>query len=145
MRAVLQRVSEARVEVDSTIVGNISHGFLLLLGIAPTDTIDTVRWIGEKIIKLRVFEDEEGKMNKSLIDVGGSILVVSQFTLYGDCQKGTRPGFSNAARPEVAKPVYEQVITFFQEQNIPVQTGIFGAHMNVSLVNDGPVTLLLEK
>ncbi|MBD1371035.1 D-tyrosyl-tRNA(Tyr) deacylase [Hazenella sp. IB182357] len=145
MKVVLQRVKEAKVSVHQEIVGSIGPGFLLLVGITETDTLHQVRFLSEKIAHLRVFEDENQKMNHSILDVGGSILSVSQFTLYGDCQKGRRPNFMRAARPEQALPLYEQFNESLRSLSIPVETGQFGAMMEVSLINDGPVTLILEK
>jgi len=144
MRAVIQRVSSASVTVDSTITGEIEAGLLVLLGIHKDDTIQEIQWLSEKIINLRIFEDEQGKMNRSLIDTGGAMLVVSQFTLYGDCQKGRRPSYSSAAPPEKAKALYQQFIDTIKHKQIITASGTFQAHMNVELVNDGPVTLLLD-
>jgi len=146
MRVVVQRVKEASVSVDGELVGAIQNGLLLLVGVHQHDTEDQLKWMCEKILKLRVFPDEEGKMNKSVSDVGGGILVVSQFTLYGDAKKGTRPSYIEAARPEKAEPMYEQMIEYFKtHSSLLIQGGRFGAMMDVSLVNDGPVTLILEK
>ncbi|QDU37060.1 D-tyrosyl-tRNA(Tyr) deacylase [Maioricimonas rarisocia] len=144
MRAVVQRVSSASVTVDDEVVGQIGHGFLVLLGVAEDDTQDDVVYLAQKIVGLRVFEDDEGKMNRSLTDVNGAMLVVSQFTLLGDCRKGRRPSFVAAARPEQADALYRSFCAEVEGQGIPVQTGRFQAHMDVALVNDGPVTLLLE-
>ena len=144
MRAVVQRVSEASVTVDGAITGQIGRGFLVLLGIAGDDTEQDVVWIAEKIAGLRVFEDSEGRMNLGLAEVAGAVLLVSQFTLYGDCRKGRRPSFVAAARPEVAIPLYESVIAELRGHGLPVETGKFQAHMDVRLLNDGPVTLLLD-
>ena len=144
MRAVVQRVSEASVTVDGAITGQIGRGFLVLLGIAGDDTEQDVVWIAEKIAGLRVFEDSEGRMNLGLAEVAGAVLLVSQFTLYGDCRKGRRPSFVAAARPEVAIPLYQGVIAELRGHGLPVETGKFQAHMDVRLLNDGPVTLLLE-
>jgi D-aminoacyl-tRNA deacylase len=144
MRAVIQRVSRASVTIDNEIVGSIGSGLLVLLGVTHTDSTEQARWLAEKIVNLRIFNDDDGKMNRSVADVDGSILVVSQFTLYGDAQKGRRPSFIAAARPEHATPLYEQFIVALLEQGIPVQTGRFGAMMQVELVNDGPVTLIME-
>jgi D-tyrosyl-tRNA(Tyr) deacylase len=144
MRAVVQRVSSARVTVDEKIVGRIDQGLLVLLGIHATDTTEQVDWVVKKIASLRIFEDEEGKMNRSVLEVGGAALVVSQFTLYGDCRKGRRPSFVEAARPEVAIPLYEDFCKRLDLEGVPVQTGEFGAKMSVSLVNAGPVTLIVE-
>lgn len=146
MKVVVQRVSRASVKVDNKITGKIEKGLLLLVGIHPDDTRKELEWMCRKIEKLRIFEDEEGKMNLSVKDVGGSLLVVSQFTLYGNVRKGTRPSFVEAAKPEKAEPMYEEMVDYFKEQtNLKVQTGIFGAMMDVALVNDGPVTIILEK
>src|SRR6478735_10280613 len=144
MRAVLQRVSRASVTIDGEIVGSIGRGLLVLLGITHTDTPDDARWLAEKTVGLRIFNDAEGKMNLGLTDVGGSVLVVSQFTLYGDAQKGRRPSFIAAARPEQAIPLYEAFVNGIKALGVPVETGRFGATMQVELVNDGPVTLILE-
>jgi D-tyrosyl-tRNA(Tyr) deacylase len=147
MRVVLQRVSRAEVRVERRVVGSIGTGLLVLAGFAPTDTDATLDWMAEKILGLRLFGDAEGKMNLALAEVGGGVLVVSQFTLYGDARKGRRPSFIDAAPPEVAIPLYERFVALLRERagGIPVATGEFGAMMDVELVNDGPVTLLLEK
>ncbi len=145
MRVVLQRCKEAKVQVEGETKGSISRGFVLLVGITHEDTEDSASWLAEKIVNLRVFEDEEGKMNRSLIDVDGAILSVSQFTLYGDCNKGRRPNFMGAARPDHAEFIYERFNELLREKGINVETGVFGAMMDVHLVNDGPVTLILEK
>lgn len=145
MRAVVQRVSRAKVIVDGEIVGEIGRGLLVLLGIAPEDTIDQVRWLAEKTIGLRIFRDDEGKMNRDVTEVGGGVLVVSQFTLYGDCSKGKRPSFIAAAKPEIAIPLYEAFINAVKALGIPTAAGRFGADMQVELVNEGPVTLIVEK
>lgn len=144
MRAVVQRVSSASVTVDGTVVGEIGRGFLVLLGVADDDTQDDVVYLAQKVVGLRVFEDEDGKMNRALADVGGAMLVVSQFTLLGDCRKGRRPSFIAAARPEQADALYRSFCAEVEGQGIPVQTGRFQTHMDVALVNDGPVTLLLD-
>lgn len=144
MRAVIQRVRRARVLIDEQIVGVIDHGLLVLLGISPQDTREQTDWLAEKLVNLRIFADEAGKMNRGLIDVEGAILVVSQFTLYGDCRKGRRPSFIDAAGPDVAIPLYEAFIEAVKARGVPVQTGQFGADMQVELVNDGPVTLILD-
>jgi D-tyrosyl-tRNA(Tyr) deacylase len=145
MRVVLQRVSRARVLVGEEVVGEIGRGLLVLLGVAPTDGVEQARWLAEKSVSLRIFEDAEGKMNRGLLDVGGAVLVVSQFTLYGDCAKGRRPSFIGAAGPEVAVPLYEAFIAAVRAQGVPTATGRFGAMMQVELVNDGPVTLILDR
>lgn len=144
MRAVVQRVSSSKVTVDENVTGEISKGLLVLLGVTHEDTSKDVDYMIDKILNLRIFEDENEKMNLSLKDVGGELLVVSQFTLYGDCRKGKRPSFSNAARPDVAIPLYEEFIKKAKDQDVAVGTGEFGAHMMVDLTNDGPVTILLE-
>ena len=144
MRAVVQRVREAKVTVGQEIVGQIGSGLLVLLGITHSDTPAHAEWLADKIVTLRIFADAEGKMNQSVEEMGGAILVVSQFTLYGDCQKGRRPSFIEAARPEVAIPLYEAFINGVKARGISVATGRFGAMMQVALVNDGPVTLILE-
>ena len=144
---MLQRVARAAVRVDGKTVGEIGPGFLVLAGFAPTDGDAALAWMAEKILGLRLFGDAEGKMNRDLAEVGGAVLVVSQFTLYGDAKKGRRPSFIDAAPPEIAIPLYERFVTLLREKagGIPVATGEFGAMMEVELVNDGPVTLLLEK
>ncbi len=144
MRAVVQRVKRASVTVDGAVVGTIEMGVLTLLGVRASDTEADVDRLMKKISNLRIFEDESGKMNKSLLDVGGSHLIVSQFTLWGDASKGNRPSFIEAARPEHAKPLYERALKQSAELGLPTQGGQFQAHMEVSLINDGPVTLLLE-
>lgn len=144
MRAVIQRVSSASVTVDQEVVGQIERGFVVLLGITTHDTVDDVEYVANKLIGLRVFEDDDGKMNRSITDVGGSMLVISQFTLFGDCRKGRRPSFIEAARPEVARPLYERLVEELRTQGVRTETGVFQAHMDVALVNDGPVTLLLD-
>jgi D-tyrosyl-tRNA(Tyr) deacylase len=144
MKIVLQRVSSASVKVDSKIVGSIDHGILLLIGFSSNDTEESILPTLEKIVKLRIFSDEEGKMNKSVLDVNGSALLVSQFTLYADTKKGNRPSFIEAARPEQAIPLYEFFITEMKKRILKVETGIFGADMKVELVNDGPVTIFFD-
>ena len=144
MRAVVQRVSSSKVTVDGEVIGNINKGLLVLLGVTHEDTSKDVDYIIDKVLNLRIFEDENEKMNLSLKDVEGELLVVSQFTLYGDCRKGRRPSFSSAARPEVATKLYEEFIEKITKEGIVTQTGQFGAHMMVDLTNDGPVTILLE-
>ncbi|MGB2982990.1 MAG: D-aminoacyl-tRNA deacylase [Candidatus Bipolaricaulia bacterium] len=144
MRVVVQRVRRAAVDVEGRRIAEIEHGLLLLVGIAPEDgTIDLAR-LARKITTLRVFEDEEGKMNRSVLDSGGEILAVSQFTLYGDTRKGRRPSFVGAAPPDVAQPLFDKLVTAIEEEGVPIQTGRFGAKMAVELVNSGPVTLILE-
>ena len=144
MRAVVQRVSEARVRIDAEIVGEIEKGFLVLLGVAKNDTIEQARWLADKIVSLRVFNDDGGKMNRDLAEIGGSVLIVSQFTLYGDCSKGRRPSFIDAAPPDTAIPLYEAFINAIKAHGIPTQTGRFGAMMQVELINDGPMTLIID-
>ena len=145
MRVVVQRVSRAAVRVDGGTVGAIGRGFVVLAGFAAADAEPALRWMAEKIIGLRVFGDAEGKMNLALGDVNGALLVISQFTLYGDAQKGRRPSFIDAAPPAVAEPLYDRFVALLRELGAPVETGRFGAMMDVELVNDGPVTLLLER
>jgi len=149
VRVVLQRVSRAVVRVDGKVTGQIGVGFVVLAGFAPGDTEETLTWMAEKILSLRLFRDADDKMNRALEEVGGAVLVVSQFTLYGDARKGRRPSFIDAAPPEVANQLYDRFVAMLREQgarsSIPVETGVFGAMMDVELVNDGPVTLLLER
>ncbi|WEK55391.1 MAG: D-aminoacyl-tRNA deacylase [Candidatus Cohnella colombiensis] len=144
MKVVLQRVAEAKVTVSGEVVGQIGKGLLLLVGIGHEDSERDLAWMADKVAVLRVFEDDAGKMNLSLEDVAGEILSVSQFTLFGDCRKGRRPNYMGAARPEVAEALYEQFNAMLASKNIKVETGRFGAMMDVSLVNDGPVTLILD-
>ena len=145
MRAVIQRVSKASVEVEGEVVSRIGPGFLVLLGVTHGDSKKEAYGLADKIIKLRVFEDQDGKINFSLSDIGGEILVVSQFTLYADCRKGRRPSFINAAPPEEGNRLYQYFCRCLDEMGFPPQKGIFGAEMLVSLENDGPVTIILEK
>jgi D-tyrosyl-tRNA(Tyr) deacylase len=145
MRVVLQRVSKASVRIDGRVVGSIGAGFCLLVGFTHSDTPAQGEWMAEKVAGLRLFADAEGKMNLGLADVGGAVLVVSQFTLYGDAEKGRRPSFVGAARPEVAVPLYEAFVAALRARGLEVATGRFGAMMEVDLINDGPVTLLLER
>ncbi len=144
MRSVIQRVSAAQVVVEGEVVGQIGRGVLVLLGVADGDGPEQVAWMAEKISGLRIFDDADGKMNLGLADVGGAMLVVSQFTLLGDCRKGKRPSFIGAAPPEIAEQLYEAFVTAVKGQGIEVATGRFRTHMEVSLTNDGPVTILLE-
>jgi D-tyrosyl-tRNA(Tyr) deacylase len=144
MRAVIQRVTQARVEVAGEVTGQIEHGLLVLLGVADDDTEDKARQLAEKIVALRIFDDDAGKMNRSLADVAGAMLVVSQFTLLGDTSKGRRPSFVAAAPPELAERLYETFVAAVKGQGIATATGRFRAYMQVSLVNDGPVTLIVE-
>ena len=145
MRIVLQRVSHARVTVEGRVTGEIGPGLLLLVGFTEGDGDAELAWMAEKVVGLRIFNDDEGKMNRSLDEVGGALLVVSQFTLYGDVRKGRRPSFVTAARPEVAIPLYERFVERLRGTGLRVETGEFGAMMDVELVNDGPVTLVLER
>lgn len=144
MRAVVQRVTSSQVVVDGQIVGKINKGFNVLIGISKEDTLEDLKYIKDKVVGLRVFEDENDKMNLSLKDVGGELLLISQFTLYGDCRKGRRPNFMAAQGGEEAKKLYEIFVEMCKAEDIKVETGVFGAHMEVSIENDGPVTLLLE-
>ena len=145
MKLVVQRVKEAKVEVNNEIIGNIKQGFLVLLGITHNDTKETADYLVKKLCKLRVFSDVEGKMNLALNDINGELLIVSQFTLYADCSSGNRPSFINAAKPEQAEELYEYFCEQCEQNNIKVAKGIFGADMKVSLLNDGPVTIIMEK
>lgn len=144
MKVVLQRVKNSSVTIDGQLYSEIGKGLMLLFGVEKGDTIENAKWLADKILKLRVFEDENDKMNYSIVDVGGEILVVSQFTLAGNCKKGTRPSFDNAEQPQIAKKLYEDFCEILS-QTVPVKTGVFGAMMDVSLVNAGPVTFVLEK
>jgi len=148
VRVVLQRVKRAEVRVEGRVTGSIGPGFLVLAGFAPADTEHSLSWMAEKILGLRLFGDAEGKMNRDLAEVGGGVLVVSQFTLYGDASKGRRPSFIDAAPPDIAIPLYEKFVAALRDKSsgrIPVATGEFGAMMDVELINDGPVTLILER
>jgi D-tyrosyl-tRNA(Tyr) deacylase len=145
MRALLQRVSRAIVTVEDQVVGEIGRGFVVLLGVTHSDGHEEADWLANKIAGLRLFEDGQGKMNLSLEDVGGALLVVSQFTLYGDSRKGRRPSFTDAAAPEHAEPLVDYFVTQLRGQGFAVATGVFGAQMDVEIHNDGPVTLILEK
>ena len=144
MRIVAQRVSSARVGVDNRIIGEIDAGLCLLIGIAPDDTDSDVRWMAEKIVNLRIFADEQGKMNRSLLDMGGAILAISQFTLYADCRKGRRPSFIKAASPELGDELYCRFVDVLRGMNIRVETGEFGADMKVEIINEGPVTIVID-
>ena len=144
MRAVVQRVASSKVIVDESTIGEINKGLLILLGVTHEDTSKDVDYLLDKIVNLRIFEDKNDKMNLSLKDVNGELLVVSQFTLYGDCRKGRRPNFTNAAKPDLATSLYEEFIDKAKKEGIKVGTGKFGAHMMVDLVNDGPVTILID-
>jgi D-tyrosyl-tRNA(Tyr) deacylase len=144
LRAVVQRVTQARVTVDARVAGEISNGLVVLLGVGREDTAESAAYLAEKIANLRIFADEVGKMNRSLVETGGSALVVSQFTLYGDTRGGRRPSYTRAAPPEEANRLYEEFVRALRAHGIRVETGVFQAHMEVELVNDGPVTLLLD-
>ena len=144
MRACIQRVSEAAVTVDGAVTGRIGRGLVVLLGVVPEDGDAEVSWLAEKVVGLRIFEDEAGKMNRSLDEIDGAMLVVSQFTLYGDCRRGRRPSFTSAAPPELAERLYEAFVDVVRDAGIEVATGRFREHMQVSLVNDGPVTLWID-
>jgi len=144
MKIVLQRVSEAEVTVQGESIGRIGQGLILLVGVGHGDTEEQARYLAEKCLHLRIFEDDAGKMNRSLLDVGGQVLAISQFTLYGDVRRGRRPGFTDAAPPEMAEPLYERLVEFLRKGGVTVETGRFGRHMLVRIHNDGPVTLILE-
>ncbi|MFC0561846.1 D-aminoacyl-tRNA deacylase [Halalkalibacter alkalisediminis] len=144
MRVVLQRSKNSSVTVNNEVVGQIDFGLTLLVGVTHEDTLEDAEYVADKIVNLRIFEDEFGKMNHSLIDVGGDILSISQFTLYGDCKKGRRPNFMAAAKPDVAESIYNQFNEILRSKGIKVQTGVFGAMMDVAISNDGPVTLIIE-
>lgn len=144
MRVILQRVKHASVCIDGNMVGKIDHGQLLFVGISQEDTKEVAAKIAKKCVDLRIFEDENGKMNKAITDKQGKILSISQFTLYADCKKGRRPGFDNAGKPEMAKPLYEYFNQCMRDMGITVETGVFGADMKVELCNDGPVTIILD-
>ena len=144
MKLVIQRVKWASVKVNKEIIGKIDKGFLVLLGVGPEDTEETAEHLVKKLIKLRIFEDEKGKMNLGLKDINGELLIVSQFTLYADCTNGNRPSFTNAAKPDLANDLYEYFCKKCAENNIKVEKGIFGTDMKVSLLNDGPVTIIIE-
>ena len=144
MRVVLQRVSSASVRVDGNVIGNIGPGLVLLIGIHRNDTDEDMHYVMDKCVHLRIFSDETGKMNHSVLDMGGELLVVSQFTLYGDTRKGRRPGFDQAGRPDMAEPLYERAVARLRDHGLQVATGRFGANMQIDLVNDGPVTLIIE-
>lgn len=144
VRVVVQRSKDARVVVEGEVTGEISFGFVVLVGLTHEDTVEDIRFMAEKVVNLRVFEDVEGKMNLSLLNVGGEVLSISQFTLYGDCRKGRRPNFMQAAKPEQAEDLYEQFNRALREKGIKVATGVFGAMMDVQLTNHGPVTLMID-
>ena len=144
MRVVIQRVLHAQVEVNGQSVGRIDKGLLVYLSVGKEDTIKDAEFIAEKLVNLRIFPDEDGKMNRNLLDVGGAILLVSNFTLHGDCRKGRRPGFDAAAQPQLARQLYEKVADLMAEQGVSVEKGLFGEYMHVTSTNDGPVTFLLD-
>lgn len=144
MRAVVQRVTKASVSVDNVIVGKINKGIVILLGVGKDDDIDDAKYMAEKVVNLRIFDDENGKMNLSLLDVNGEALIISQFTLYGDCRKGRRPSYTDSASPLIAQQLYEKFIELVASYGVFVQTGIFGEHMEVEIHNNGPVTLLID-
>lgn len=144
MRAVIQRVSRASVRVEDRLTGRIEKGLLVFLGVGKDDTQADIDFIADKLVNLRIFPDDSGKMNRSVTDIGGAVLLISQFTLFGDCRKGRRPDFTAAADPDTARLVYEKTIAAIAEKGIPVQTGIFAAHMHIDSIHDGPVTLILE-
>ena len=144
MRAIVQRVKKSELFIDEKLFSKINKGFLIFLGITETDTEAELKALADKILKLRVFEDENGKMNLSIADVGGELQIVSQFTLYADCHHGNRPSFINAAKTEIANPMYENFVKYCRKTGINVETGVFGADMQINLVNDGPVTIALE-
>ena len=144
MRAVIQRVLEANVQIEGQVVGRVGHGLLVYLGVGKDDTDGDAQFMAEKLVHLRIFADEAGKMNRSVVDIGGGILLVSNFTLHGDCRKGRRPGFDAAGEPKLAEALYEKVAGLIAQQGVPVETGSFGAYMQVTSLNDGPVTFLLD-
>ena len=144
MRTVVKKVKEAKIEVDGNVVGSIDKGLLVYLGVGKDDSEKDVEFIADKLVNLRIFADENNKMNLSILDVGGAILLVSQFTLYGDCRKGRRPGFDSAGEPETAQRLYEKTIEVIRQKGILVETGVFAARMDVTSINDGPVTFLLD-
>jgi D-aminoacyl-tRNA deacylase len=144
VRAVVQRVSEASVTVEGKVTGSVGQGLCVLVGIGTQDNEEDARWMADKVCDLRIFEDEQGKMNRSVLDAGGGVLAISQFTLYGDARKGTRPGFIDAARPEAAQPLYARFCALVRARGVQVGEGVFRATMQVRIVNEGPVTLLLD-
>lgn len=146
MKVVVQRVSRASVEVNGTVTGSIDTGLLLLVAVHRDDTDEHMKWVADKCRRLRIFEDDEGKMNRSVEDIGGSLLIVSQFTLYGDVKKGTRPSFITSAEPVKAEKMYDDMVDYL-DKAMPgkIQTGVFAAHMDISMVNDGPVTIIVER
>ena len=145
MRILLQRVAHARVSVDNQVIAEIGTGLVLLVGVGLTDAEDQARYLASKIANLRIFEDQDGKMNLSLLDIGGTALVVSQFTLFADTRKGRRPSFTDSAPPDIAQPLVDRFASLLEEQGVPTQSGEFGTHMLVEIANDGPVTIFLER
>lgn len=145
MRVVLQRVRKASVSVEDRLLAEIGKGFVLLIGIGQNDTEEDLVYVARKCAGLRIFEDDQGKMNRSILDIGGEALAISQFTLYGDTRKGKRPGFTDAAPPEVAEPLYERFVELLRSKGVPTKTGVFAAHMLVEIHNDGPVTFIIER
>ncbi len=143
MKLVIQRVDSASVTIENKLYSSINKGLLVLFGVEKDDSEDMLEYFAQKLLKLRIFEDEQGKMNKSILDIEGEILVVSQFTLCADCKKGTRPSFDNAKEPKVAKEYYEKFVEILKKSGINIKTGVFGAHMQVGLINNGPVTIIL--
>jgi D-tyrosyl-tRNA(Tyr) deacylase len=144
MRAVIQRVSRASVRVEDRVTGRIEKGLLVFVGVGPDDTEADIAWIADKLVNLRIFPDAGGKMDRSVTDIGGAVLLISQFTLFGDCRKGRRPDFSAAGDPDTARRLYEKTIAAIAEKGVPVETGIFAAHMHIDSTHDGPVTLILD-
>lgn len=144
MRALVQRVQKGSVTVDDNVIGQINHGLVILLGVKDGDTEAAAEYLAQKIVNLRIFQDENGKFNRSALDVGAELLAISQFTLYADTRRGRRPGFSEAARPEVSIPLYEKFVDYLKSSGLTVETGEFGAHMIVEIINDGPVTIMLD-
>ncbi len=146
MRVVVQRVKKASVSIDNEVTAKIGKGLMVLAAIAAGDNSETIKWMANKLVNLRVFEDEAGKMNKSLPDIGGELLIVSNFTLYGDARKGFRPSFTDSAPPDISKPLYEQFVNYIKD-NYPLKTesGVFAAMMDIELINDGPVTIIIDK
>ena len=144
MRAVIQRVKHASVAVDGNVCGKIGQGLMILLGVGKNDAESDMRYIADKLLSLRIFEDENGKMNKSVCDISGELLIISQFTLYGDCRKGRRPSFDSAMKPQEAEAMYKSFVEYIKQSGLKTETGIFGADMKVELLNDGPVTLILD-
>lgn len=145
MRVILQRVTQSSVTVDHQIIGQINKGINLLVGISKTDRLEELQWMANKCLTLRIFPDEQGRMSNSIQDINGEILIISQFTLYGDCRKGRRPSYDNASHPDQAEPLYDQFVALLRQSGLTVETGKFGAMMQVSIENDGPVTFVLDR